>query len=119
MVWVSSLYRCLVRSRNAVTTPKNPGPEPRAAQNRSAFSCSEHHTTSPEAVTTCMASIDSAAQPQPRQFQPIPPCSRKPPSPTVGQCPPAKNRPRAARNGSRSRPPRTAGPTVTVPVASS
>ena len=39
--------------------------------------------------------------------------------PTVGQCPPGKNRPRSARYGASSAPPCTAGEALTMPVASS
>ena len=39
--------------------------------------------------------------------------------PTVGQCPPGKNRPRSARYGASSAPPLIAGEAETMPVASS
>ena len=75
-----------------MTTPKKPGPEPRAAQNRSAFSLSLACTSSPSAVTMSMPRMLQQAGPHRREFQPKPPCNRKPPRLTGMQWPEGKNK---------------------------
>src|SRR6202011_1307876 len=64
------------RSVNDVTTPKKPGPEPRAAQYRSGRFSGSQYSFSPPAVTTSSPSTPSHAAPQTLLFQPYPPCSR-------------------------------------------
>ena len=49
----------------------------------------------------------------------LPPCRRKPPIPTLGQCPPVKARPCEVRWGVSSAAPLTAGLAVAIPVAGS
>ncbi len=106
-----------VRRWKRVITPKNAGPEPRAAQNRSAFSVSEAWISSPPGVTTSIPTTFSQPQPQRRLFQPWPPCSRKPPRPTDSQCPPVNMRPCGSRNGVSSIPPLIAGLASAIPSA--
>jgi hypothetical protein len=83
------------------------------------FSVAEARTRAPEAVTTSTAATLSQAQPTERLFHPWPPCSRNPPMPTLGQCPPGNARPRDARKGASCRPPRTDGPATAIAVLSS
>ena len=96
-----------------VITAGKPGPAPLDAHKRSEFSLASTWMASPFAVTTSRAKIFSQAHPQfyricqrsgksslvattlTLQFQPMPPCNRKPPSPTSGQCPPQNMRPSA------------------------
>ena len=59
-----------------VTRAGKPGPAPRAAQYRSAFSVASACTRRPSAVTASMPTTFSQAQPQDRLFQPWPPWSR-------------------------------------------
>ena len=109
-----------VRRWKRTTMAGNPGPAPRAAHSRSACSLSSvAWTSSPAAVTASRATMLSHAQPLRRPSQPWPPCSRKPPSPTRGQCPPGNDRPRWCRNGASSSPPCVDGLARTTCVASS
>ena len=99
-------------------TPRSQAP-PRARPSRGR--CSARRRRGParrSAVTTSIASTYYRGPAQPRQFQPCPPCSRKPPMPTVGQCPPGKSA-ALRRTAPSSVPPWHAGEAVTMPVTSS
>ena len=85
-------------------TPKKPGPAPRAAHRgpRSRLVGADQLAAGGHHVDR-----DTSRTPSPRRrlFQPWPPWSRKPPMPTLGQCPPGNTRPCAVRNGVSSAPP--------------
>jgi hypothetical protein len=74
------------------TTPKKPGPAPRAAQKRSAFSSALAWTSSPDATTTSTPVTLMHAGPTAREFHPKPPWSRNPPRDGPMQWPVGKNR---------------------------
>jgi hypothetical protein len=80
----------------AVTIPKLP-PPPRIAQNSSGFCAALACTTSALAVTTSAATTLSRASPYFLTFQPMPPVSVSPPTPTLLVSPEDIARPSGAR----------------------